>query len=471
VARWAGELARQYPENLAAAWAAGEVTGEWDRARELLGELVAEDPLNPHSQLALWSATKEDDPEGAIPAAMAAVSLAGPDADRDAYLAVAEFLAEADPQAGLEAFASRLDATGGIGGPLGRGYVRLVGATGDWDRLSEAADPILASSDDALAEDAACMLSRAGRHAEATELMEHAIRIKPSAAQANHWAPAPRVFADAGQMPRLVKLYDQVTSQHPDDASIALAAACAMLGAGDRDRARHWLERAEAILPGNAWIARQWAIWYEREGLLDDARRAWEQAQTRGLSGVAEGLERIEVLGEATAPVQTAMGVYVGYDLEQWPAPYRAAGTAATEAGKAGRPWMAVAAVLRTLADQGPERMVQGARRVAEDYPGNLAAMVGLAVIATGIETEGLDSPASAARAALDAIDDVEPGLVPCVYVVCGESLLHEGGREEAADAFRKAVEAPGITPGWEARAEAGLQAASETGREPEEEG
>lgn len=121
---------------------------------------------------------------------------------------------------------------------------------------------------------------------------------------------------------------------------------------------------------------------------------------------------------------------------------------------------LAVAAALHTQADRQPERVIEVARRVAEEFPDNVSARVGLAVMATGIDTEGLEDPAVAARAALEAVDDVDAELAPCVYTVCGEILLHEGAPQEAAEALREAIEAPGIAPEWQARAEAALTAA-----------
>jgi hypothetical protein len=88
--------------------------------------------------------------------------------------------------------------------------------------------------------------------------------------------------------------------------------------------------------------------------------------------------------------------------------------------------------------------------------------MVSLAATAAGVETGGLDNPMAAARAALAAMDAADPDLVPCVYTVCGEILLHEGAREEATAAFLEALADPGIAPDWRARAEAGIREAEQ---------
>ena len=69
----------------------------------------------------------------------------------------------------------------------------------------------------------------------------------------------------------------------------------------------------------------------------------------------------------------------------------------------------------------------------------------------------------------LAAADVVDPEFVPCLHVVCGEILLHEGSPVEAAEALKKALNTPGIAPEWKARAEARLETALEPAVETEE--
>ncbi len=439
------------------------------RARQYFEELIAEDPTNAEAHTGLCFTTKDHDTETAVRAAFAAVSLARPDGNREAHSEIGGFLSDADPEAGLAAFTTRLEATGGVTGPLGLGYIRLAVAAEDEERLGAVVDAILATDDDGRADETACLLSGAGRHAEAMALMEHAVRIALGDENEERIWRAHCVYAAAGEEAELIDLYEAIANDQPADFAAALRPASLCMATGDLPRARQWLDRAEALDEGNPDVTSWWAWWYEREGRLEDARRAWARVRAAGGYGATEALELIDALGEATAPVQSVRGACVGYDMELGWYPHGAAASAAVEAGKAGRPWTGVAAALRVLADRDPERMVRGARRTAEDYPDNVAAQVGLAVIATGIDTERLESPAAAARAALAAIDDVDPELVPCVYVVCGEILLHEGLRDEAPEAFRKAMEAPCITPEWKARAEAGLQAASKPATKTDE--
>jgi tetratricopeptide (TPR) repeat protein len=430
-------------------------------AREMLEELAADGSLNADTQLALWSATKDEDREAATRAALAAVRLADANAPRNAYTAVADFLSGSDPLAGLDAFAARVEATGGVHGPLGSGYLRLAAVVGDVDRLSGAVDAILAGEDEVLADEVAVALSLGGRHEEAMALMEHAIRIDPAGP---HWFAAPPLFAAAGQGSRLLALYERIAAERSGDSATALAAASVAMALGDRDRARYWIDRGLALDPQNLWILTRRGWWHEWNGDLEAARRDIERARPSGSPLIDESRERLDVLGEASPPLYAVCFVYAGYDLQRGWIPARTAESAAIEAGKAVGPWLAVAAALRTLAEYQPDRTVEWAERAAEEYPGNLAAQVGLAVVATGIETGGLDDSAAVARPALDAADGTDPDLTPCVHTVCGEILLREGSREEAADAFRRALDDPCMAPEWKARAEAGLQAASEPG-------